>query len=161
MTSRRTAAGYLVEWDGHFTVGQITNPSALSKRPWLPSTKGAWQLVPSRLLSPLPVGEFQDGRVLRVLCYVLLTLFFSPSLPSVFERRWRPVLGWSRAETGPVVPVRGCLEGIRRRMATATSAEAADNEASLWSVFGNPHKVSVHALAQAVRSVHGYSGTGG
>ena len=62
------------------------------------------------------------------------------------------MLGWSRSETPPVVPVRGYLEGIRRLMKGDHFIGRSCRQRGLpRSVFGNPYTLSVYGRAQAVR----------
>ena len=112
-----------------------------------------------RLLSSLPAESGKtDGSCEWPLCKVPLSLFFPLSrvflrsvTPDTLER-WQTVLGWSRAETPPVVPVRGHLEGIRRLMKGDNYVGRGCRQRGLQrSVFGNPHKVSVYGRARAVR----------
>ena len=62
------------------------------------------------------------------------------------------MLGWSRAETPPVVPVRGYLEGIRRLMkADCYIGRGCKQRGVRRSDFANPNKVSVYGHSEAVR----------
>ena len=91
------------------------------------------------------------------LCVKLIVLFFH--LSQLFLRSVTPDtlggqtgLGWSRAETPPVVPVRGYLEGIRRLM-------QGDKQRGLkQSVFGT-HKGLVHGPCTGCTQVRSYIGS--
>ena len=102
-----------------------------------------------RLLYSLPAESGEtDGSCKWPLCKVSLSCFSSLS-PGVFLKC---LLGWSRAETPPVVPVRGYLEGIRRLTKGDCHVGRGCKQRPLkQGVFGKSHKVSVYGRAQAVR----------
>ena len=60
------------------------------------------------------------------------------------------MLWWSRAETPPVVPVRGHLEGVRRMKKGGCYIGRGWKQRGLMrSDFANPHKVSVYGRSHA------------